>query len=68
LCFLPGKLIIIKIVFDPFLLLGLALIECAGQRLTAENYTGQRNHNQREKDFFHFYSPSLINPKKEAGL
>jgi hypothetical protein len=56
---LPGKLIIINVVFYPFLLPDLALIECAGQSLSAENYTGQRNHDQREKDFFHFYSPFM---------
>jgi len=53
---MPGKLIIINAidaVSDPFLLPDLALIECAGQSLTAENETGHNNHNEGEKDLFH---------------
>jgi hypothetical protein len=36
-CFLPGKLIIMNAVSDPFLLTDLSMLERAGQRQTAED-------------------------------
>jgi hypothetical protein len=53
---MPRQLMIIYAVSDPFLLPNLALIECAGPGLTAENETAQNNHNEGEKDFFHLVS------------